>query len=75
MIQVIVALLFFGALVAPLAIMALTISKNWHAIVSALIGVSVQDPVTTAPSVRVRTVRTAGRRPAHGRPQPMRAAA
>lgn len=75
MIQVVVAMLFFGALVAPLAIMAVTISKNWQVIVNALTGGSEQEQAETRPSVRVRTVRAADLRPAQGCPQLMRVAA
>lgn len=75
MIQGVVALLFFGALVAPIAIMALAVSKNWNLIRRALMGEGAIKPVEFETSIRTRT-RPRVSRPSPRLPaQPMRAAA
>ena len=75
MIQIAAAIFFLGALIAPLAIVALMLSQNWRAIVTALRGGSSIEPMPENRPARIRTMRSASYRPVSKRPRAARVAA
>ena len=75
MFQVLAALFFTLALVAPLAVIVLTLHQNWAAIATALRGAPSPAPMVVAGSRRTRLAARVSPRAARLPRQPVRAAA
>jgi hypothetical protein len=72
MIEILAACFFGIVLLAPLAVIVLTLHASWNRIISALLG---QDEETTLPVLRAPRVRAVAALPLPRHPQSQRAAA
>ncbi|QLC24147.1 hypothetical protein HFP57_03285 [Parasphingopyxis algicola] len=68
MVEIAAAVFFVFALVAPLAVIILTLQQNWTAIIGALRGTPATSDVRGLRPARLRPVRTATLRPVTVRP-------
>ena len=67
MVQIAAALFFVVALLAPLAVVTMTLHSNWRAIVRALGGHVLEDRLPASRQPRIRPMARSGVRRSHGR--------